>query len=240
MSAKTALMGVFPGQRQDAGADSDAGLPESLVFQSGIVSINAGACYEVSGKSFRINNLQNACGGGTGIRTLGRGKRPTRGGLRRLEVGGRRHGLQYRHPRTSEALPMTLRRISVAALFIAAIVLAACATEPPPAATRSAPADGDTMPPPLLLVRVWFNEATDLEHSALTLEGSRRQHSAGRRAFDGRGRLDGVRRRLDAPGRLRAHVDRRRRLGGDRGGPLHGVTHVSRLIRNPCARNGPA
>ena len=66
---------------------------------------------------------------------------------------------------------MTLQRISVAALFIAAIVLAACATELPPAATRSAPADGDTMPAPLLLVRVWFNEASDLEHSALTLEG---------------------------------------------------------------------
>ena len=66
---------------------------------------------------------------------------------------------------------MTARRTRVAALFIAAVVLAACATEPPAAATRSAPADGDTMPAPLLLVRVWFNEATDLEHSALTLEG---------------------------------------------------------------------
>ena len=66
---------------------------------------------------------------------------------------------------------MTARRTRVAALFIAAVVLAACATEPPPAATRSAPADGDTMPAPLLLVRVWFNEATDLEQSALTLEG---------------------------------------------------------------------
>ena len=66
---------------------------------------------------------------------------------------------------------MTARRTRVAALFVAAIVLAACATEPPAAATRSAPADGDTIPARLLLVRVWFNEATDLEHSALTLEG---------------------------------------------------------------------
>ena len=59
----------------------------------------------------------------------------------------------------------------VTAFLITAVVLAACATEPPPAATRSAPADGDTMPAPLLMVRVWFNEATDPGESALTLDG---------------------------------------------------------------------
>ena len=39
----------------------------------------------------------------TGIRSPRREERLARGGLRRLEVDGRRHGLQYRHPRTTEA-----------------------------------------------------------------------------------------------------------------------------------------
>ena len=53
------------------------------------------------------------------------------GAFRRLEVGDRRHGLHDSAiPVTTEALPMTARRTRVAALFIAAIVLAACATEP--------------------------------------------------------------------------------------------------------------
>ena len=58
-----------------------------------------------------------------------------------------------------------------AAVLLTALALAACATEPPPAAVRSLPAAGGVAAAPLTLVRVWFNEATVLAQTEITLEG---------------------------------------------------------------------
>ena len=75
--------------------------------------------------------------------------------------------------------PMT--RLALA--FMAAGVMAACADEPPaametesgagepPAAVRTEPAAGGVATMPFTLVRVWFNDATDLDASELALEG---------------------------------------------------------------------
>ena len=51
------------------------------------------------------------------------------------------------------------------------VVLAACASEPPPAVVRSLPAEGGVATAPLTTVRVWFNEQTDLARSEIALEG---------------------------------------------------------------------
>lgn len=67
---------------------------------------------------------------------------------------------------------MTMTRIltRLALVFTAVGVLTACGGEPP-AAVRTAPGAGDVATIPFTSVRVWFNDATDLDATELALEG---------------------------------------------------------------------
>ena len=68
---------------------------------------------------------------------------------------------------------MTMTRFALA--FTAAVLLAACAAEPPaepaPAAVRTLPGPGGVATIPFTSVRVWFNEETDPGRSSLALAG---------------------------------------------------------------------
>lgn len=58
------------------------------------------------------------------------------------------------------------------ALALAAVgVLAGCDAGPPPDALRTEPGPGGVATIPFTSVRVWFNDATDLDASELALEG---------------------------------------------------------------------
>lgn len=66
---------------------------------------------------------------------------------------------------------MTRPMTKLALALVTVGVAAGCAAEPPPEALRTEPGPGGVATMPFTSVRVWFNDATDLDASELALEG---------------------------------------------------------------------